>query len=267
MINLRVLKVLPFLLTIMSANWATVSHGNIIDLSAGSGWLATDDGVIGSRWASGIVNPGEGAPATTPYGNVSTALGKGSMMWYCGNDGSLCNVDEDGNSSGDGPTEAFFLRSFYLKAEAIAGAFAIIADDFLEVWLNGQFVFNGLLTDNMNGGQPVPFIVDVNGMDLSISSGNTLHQSEPTGFYENILQVGWNTMAVRAMDGSLLGTNEQCPPGTTSRNITGGDIFCSYNNFYEYLSITGSLAVVPEPAPLALLGGGLLLLAFSRRRA
>ena len=262
--NLRLPTTLLALAAMTIATTISTARANIIDLSAGSEWLATDDGVIGTRWTQGIVNPGEGVPATTPYGNAATnVLNKDRMMWYCGDDGSLCTVDDGGNASGDGPIDTFYLRTFYLKAEDMDGALALIADDFLEVWLNGQFVFNGILDQNQTEGQPDPFILTINDLDLSIDSGTTLNQAEPDGLLENILQVGWNTLAIRAMDGALPDDQGSCDRGV-EKIITGGS-FCNYNRAFEYLFVSGSVRA-DEPASLGLFAFALLGIGLYRRR-
>ncbi|WP_321393757.1 hypothetical protein [Emcibacter sp.] len=263
MMNLRPIRILLTFAVAAIAAALSTAHANIIDLSGGSNWLSTDNGVIGTRWTQGIVNPGEGVPATAPYGNTSTTtLNKNKMMWYCGGDGSLCTVDDDGNASGDGPIDTFYLRSFYLKSDDIDGALALIADDFLEVWLNGQFVFNGILEQNQTEGQPDPFVLTISDLNLSIDSGTTLNQADSGGL-ENILQVGWNTLAIRAMDGSLPDDEEGCVQGD-EKIITGGT-FCNYNRAFEYLFVSGSVRA-DEPASLALLMCGLLCISVASKR-
>lgn len=236
----------------------------LINLSGGANWQSTTDGLVANQWNLGNVNPNDGIAAFAPYSNTATTtLNSNSMMWYCNPATTNCPTQAQG---GGGPNEAFFVRQFTIKPGATtSGSFAIIADDYLRLQVNGQFIFDALLTDNLSGGQPVPLIFDINGFDLSLESGTVLDLS-PT--LTGVLHDGTNTFLIQAMDGTLMSglfSIDECL-AASGRPISQNRCFNNSGLVNEYAFIQGSVSVVPEPGSIALVGVSLAGLAAMRRR-
>lgn len=215
------------------------------DISGGSQWRTTEDGALGNLWAIGAFQPTDGVAAWAPYGNsATTTLNENRMMWNCGADGSLC---PGGGPGGLGPTEVFFGYSVFIQpGTTFSGAAAIIADDFFDLVINGIEVAAATLDGHKDAsGQPVPLLLDL------------------TPF----LREGNNVIALRAMDGYLESPADCSARGAGFQSVTSnlGD-FCKGDRQYEYMFISGSITVVPEPGALSLVGLGLLGLALTRRR-
>lgn len=226
---------------------STPAHGDMIsiDLSASTSWRATADASLGQQWAIGNFSASDGVAATAPYGNSVTPLNANRMMWYCGSDGSLCPGGGDG---GVGPTEVYFGRSIFIDpGNAFSGAVAVIADDFFDLVINGIEVVASTLDGHKDAnGQPVPIVVNL------------------TPF----LRHGNNVLALRAMDGYLesAAACAQRGPGFEAVSSNLGD-FCKGNRELEYMFMSGSVVVVPEPGALSLVGLALLVLGFMRPRS
>lgn len=248
-------KVISCLTAIFLGIGATSSSNagvQVFDLSAGSNWRTTTDPMLGNQWAIGNFNSTDGVSARSPYSNADTQLNANRTMWNCGVDGSECLNSEGVVSGGSGPTEAFFGLSFFAKpgAKITNARIAIIADDFFDLVINGQEVIAAVLADHLTpDGQPEPLIIDL----------------------EPFLHSGNNTLAIRAMDGFLKGdgTCESSLSGTgpfveVSSNLGS---FCKGDLFNEYLFISGSATVIPEPGALHLMLLGFAGLIYQRRRA
>ena len=167
-------------------------------------------------------------------------------MWGCGADGSLCKGSNGVITGVDGPTEAFFALGFSIEpgAPVASGTLNIIADDYFELFVNGNFVADGLLDVLQYSG---PVAVD----------------------FTHLLHEGQNVLAVRAMDGYQKNPSSSCAgyflgPYTEVSSHLGP--FCQGNRLNEGLEITGLVTGVPEPSVLPLMGLGLAALALLRRR-
>jgi hypothetical protein len=204
--------------------WPAAASTVTYDLGAGPQWRATDDVLLAQQWAIGNFNPADGVAATSPYRNSTTDPAIGATMWYCGAGGSLCPGGPDG---GLGPTQAFFATSFPVQAgAAAAGVLRLIADDYVDLVVNDQLVISALLDQHKDAnGQPVPLLVD---LTPYLIAGRD------------------NVVAMRAMDGYLLGGALSCDAGYQPVSSNMGD-FCQGDNVYEYVAVTGSVTVVPEP--------------------
>ncbi len=216
-----------------------------IDISGGTQWRTTEDWLLGTQWAIGNFQATDGVAAWSPYGNAATELNANRMMWNCGADGSLCPGGGDG---GAGPTEVYFGQAFDIAPGTVfSGAAALIADDFFDLVINGQEVLAATLDNNFNGnGQPQPLVVDL------------------TPF----LRWGHNVLAIRAMDGYLEDAGACAARGTgfVSVNSNLGE-FCKGNRGNEYMYLSGSVLVTPEPTALSMVGLALAALMLVRWRA
>jgi len=211
------------------------------DISASSTWRATTDQAQGNQWLQGIFNRSEGDAAWLPYQARTT-----NTMWACGPGASLCKNANGLITGVDGPTQAFFALDFSIEPTTRA-AFArmqIIADDYFELYVNGQFVRDGLL--------------DLIGGPVSVDFLQFLHDGE-------------NVLAIRAMDGHLKQAGLDCNSGA----YLGGPFtevsthlgqFCKGNRANESLNINGRV-VVPEPGPLSIVALGVAGVVLSRRRS
>lgn len=218
-----------------------------VDFGASSSWFATTDRALGMLWLQGITNeqvPGD--PAFVPYDNPATpVLNPNRMMWACGADGSLCPrvSDPDEPEFRNGPNEAFFRYTFSIKPEAFAQSVAgsIIADDYFELYVNGDFILAGALSNHQTVTDPedpeeVPDPIPI-----------------PLPDFSDFLHEGENTLAIYAADGFL--RVDQClfnEDEIVSKE--DGQRFCIGNNGLEYVFVQGAATIVPEPATLTLLG-------------
>jgi hypothetical protein len=238
----------------LALGWAPLASADLlqIDLSGGSQWRSTTDGLLANQWTLGNFSASDGVAAYAPYGNSATNLNANRMMWSCGVDGSTCR-DSGGNITGaSGPTEVFFGYSFFVAPgqSILAAQIAIIADDFFDLVVNNQGVMAALLTDHLVGGQPEPIIIDL----------------------MPFLHVGNNVLAIRAMDGVLMGAGG-CDAGFTQVTGNLGPFgnrqpidFCKGDLLNEYMFISGSALVIPEPGVLSLILLGLAGVIGMRRR-
>lgn len=235
----------------------------VIDLSGGTGWTAAVPGQVA-------------APVFVPYGNSeTTTLDPNHMMWSCTGTPAECAAQA---ARGAGPEEVIFRRAFVLPAGAndILGLIAFAADDYLEVSVNGHFIFNAVLSGNQDlQKQPVPINMWFDGRDI-LPSGNLLNCMGLCEV-ENVLVDGVNEIVVRAMDGFALEPGQVCAGTVSGRPgveipVPGGYTFCKIDNSgeflrdYEYLFAAGSIRYTPEPATLALAGLASLLAAGASRR-
>jgi hypothetical protein len=222
----------------------------IVDWGASSEWQTTTDFELGQQWLAGNFHPTEGVPATVPYGNTATpALNANRMMWNC-EPGTNCTFDNRGNALATGPTEAFFGFRFEVPPEARleAGNIDIIADDYFELYINGNLIEFGLLDHHKDSvGQPAPLQVGGNELAPAFRSGA-------------------NVISVHAMDGHL---GIPCPPGNTRSTARGS--FCLQNRVFEYLYVSGSgvfnvPADIPQPSTVGLFVVSLAGLGLAARR-
>lgn len=164
----------PINLSILSgANWRTTN----VDPPPQGQLTWTQAGYDDSTWAF----------ATSPYPNPFTPSQtlpgtSANWMWNCQ---SGCNPLNGSN----GPVEAWFRFDFSLNLAAdsvpLIGQAAVIADDFFEMYVNGQFVRSAVLDQHKDPitGHALPVVVD----------------------FANLLQAGQNGIAIRACDGSSAG--------------------------------------------------------------
>lgn len=215
-----------------------------IDISGGTQWRTTEDWTLGTQWAIGNFQATDGVAAWAPYGNAATQLNPNRMMWNCGADGALC---PGGGNGGAGPTEVYFGYAFDIAPGAsFSGAAALIADDFFDLVINGQEVLAATLDGNFNGnGQPQPLTVDL------------------TPF----LRWGHNVLAIRAMDGYLEDAASCAARGAGYQTVYSNlGEFCKGNRANEYMFLSGSVVVVPEPTTWSMVGLALAGLMLARWR-
>lgn len=163
-------------------------------------------------------------------------------MWACGANGVLCD-----GSGVNGPTEVWFAMELDLKPRPIArlGAAQIVADDYFEFIVNGQFVLTGYVDDHKDPltGQPLPFDID----------------------FTSYLHDGYNWLEIHALDGYFPAAGTICNAGFTARPVQDArGTFCAGDRANEYAFVDGVIVSVPVPMTAALMGLGLLGL---RRRA
>lgn len=225
----------------INANAGVVSY----DISGSTKWRTTEDVLLGQQWGIGNFQWTDGVAATAPYGYAgTTTLNQNRMMWGCGVSGSLC---PDGVNAGTGPTQVFFGYSFFIKPGAtFSGTAAIIADDFFDLVINGQEVLAATLDGNQDANkQPVPLIVDLT---------QYLHE-------------GNNVLAIRAMDGYLESADQCALRGTDWQSVSSNlGNFCEGNRDNEYMFVSGSVTVVPEPGALSLAAVALAALGAACKR-
>lgn len=216
-----------------------------VDFGASSSWFATTDRALGTLWLQGITNEQvPGYPAFVPYDNpATTVLNPNRMMWACGADRSLCPHIPDPDEAElfrNGPDEAFFRYTFSIKPEAFAQSVAgsIIADDYFELYVNGNFILAGALSNHQTVTDPeeVPDPIPI-----------------PLPDFSDFLHEGENTLAIYAADG-FFRANGCLFNEDEIVSKEDGQRFCIGNNGLEYMFIQGAATIVPEPAALTLLG-------------
>lgn len=225
------------------------SATQIINIDSSSQWLSTTDPLVANQWFHGNFTLGaDGVPATAPYPNAATTpnhIVPGSpaqLMWACGPGGTLCD-----NTGAHGPTEAWFGMPLDLKPNPIArlGAAQIIADDYFEFIVNGQFVQTGYLAEHTVNNQPVPIGID----------------------FTSYLHDGYNWLLIHALDGYFPTVGAACNSGYTERPVQDArGTFCAGNLVSEYAFVDGVIVSVPVPMTAALMGAGLLGLVRRRSR-
>lgn len=227
------------------------SATQIININSGSQWLSTTDALVATQWFHGNFTVGaDGVPATAPYPNLVTTPNdivpgtSAQLMWACGPGSTLCD-----NTGTNGPTEVWFGMPLDLKANPIArlGAAQIIADDYFEFIVNGQFVQTGYLDDHQNpvSGQPVPIGID----------------------FTSYLHDGYNWLMIHALDGYFPTLGAACDPGYTDRPVQDArGTFCAGDRIFEFAFVDGVIVSVPVPMTAALMGAGLLGLVRRRNR-
>lgn len=225
------------------------SATQIININSGSQWRSTTDGLVGTQWFFGNFS-NAGDPATAPYPNPLTTPNdivpgtSAQLMWACGPSSTLCD-----NTGANGPTEVFFGMALDLKPNPIArlGAAQIIADDYFEFIVNGQFVQTGYLDDRIDPvtGQPVPVSID----------------------FTSYLHDGYNWLEIHALDGYFPTLGAACDPGYTERPVQDArGTFCAGDRIFEFAFVDGVIVSVPVPMTAALMGAGLLGLVRRRNR-
>lgn len=166
-----------------------------------------------------------------------------------------CPVGADCDELTEGPTNAYFSRSFEIPAgEDLKGGFSILGDDYLEVWVNNQFVFAAMLDDNQaENTDPIPLLFGVDTFDIFLQRGTLLSQ----GTFDNIFRTGINTIEIQAYDGhfgpQLPGTGIECIyhviPNTSN-------VWCEADRGNKYVHVDSEIEFiqeVPEPSALALM--------------
>lgn len=199
----------------------------VVDLSAApDNWITTANRVVVSRTI-----PPSSSAIRTP------------SMWTCPDaEASACA------NAANGPNDARFLKDFNIRTVAnLGGAFDILADDYLEVWINSAFVFAAMLDNNPGG--PLQFLIS--GTDLVLKSGTLISQ----GSFDNVFKTGLNVMVIQAYDGDFgHRENGNCIdhpiPGTS-------DMWCERDRVGSYVYVSGGIVAAPEPTTLALLSLGI----------
>lgn len=110
---------------------------------------------------------------TTTDGNVVVSRPTGSdvpfpAMWSC-------PVGTDCDDLTEGPTNAYFSRSFEIPGgEGLKGGFTILADDYLEVYINNQFTFAARLEDDnqAENTDPIPLQFGVDAFNIFPANGH-----------------------------------------------------------------------------------------------
>lgn len=163
-----------------------------------------------------------------------------------------CPVGTECDDLSEGPTNAFFSRSFEIPVgEGLKGGFTMLADDYLEVYINNQFTFAARLEDDNQAPNtdPVPLLFAVDTFDIFLQSGTLLSQ----GTFDNVFHTGINTIEIQAYDGYFGVQNEiECIyhpiPGTS-------DVWCEADRGNKYVHVDSEIEFiqeVPEPPALAL---------------
>lgn len=218
-------------------------------------WRSTSSDSIGHAWLAGTFNPLQGMAPRRNYTNPQTKTLSGEdMMWFCVN--QSCTIPLS-----DPPLHddiAYFATNLDLTSADNFGWFDVIADDYMELWINGKLVFNAMLADNMHwNGQPKTVTLIVDGMDLAITGGKTIYRAADV---LDVFHLGDNTIAIKAMDG-WLSHDMSCEPIIDSKGHYGSQTFCARDNVNRYLFVSA-----PEPASLGILAAGLLLLPRRRKQ-
>jgi hypothetical protein len=210
------------------------------------GWWTTTDTGMGEDWLDGVYSVGEGIHAKRYY-YAGKYPGPKNTAWYCETTLALCHANP--------AVMAYFVNAKTLPTLNNAGDTQMIANDYMELWVNGKFIFNAILEQNMSvTSDPIPLTVRANGNDVYLLDGVPIS----VGPIDNdALFAGLNVFAIKAMDGYY---NYDC--GNADAVAVPGSTTCFLptSRVGQYLYI-----YTPEPATWGLFGLGALLLAWRRK--